>query len=202
MNQCSIRCLALLCRNTSSSFYGVCAQVYMVLSWEAKGKEDSSAWWHKGTAGRLIIAQSRQSVTGASLLLTSQWHQMLFVYLHICEYKIFLCLGYSCFAQFCISHQIKMSFFSIYTHIFTNAFIKNYELHFMTMQSVSSLKLHLCRLTHGGSMSVLNKCCHGFVNVRMHCYLKGRRMCVCYWKAVMKTETLWYRKVNQSLEPL
>lgn len=57
--------------------------VCVTLSCEAVSQADSRACWQGNTAGRLITAHGRQALTGASPLLTSQWHQMLCVYSHV-----------------------------------------------------------------------------------------------------------------------
>lgn len=57
--------------------------VCVMLSCEAESQADSSPCWQGNTAGCLITACARQILTGASPLLTSQWHQMLCVYLHV-----------------------------------------------------------------------------------------------------------------------
>lgn len=46
--------------------------VRVTLSCEAESQADSSPCWRRNTAGRLITARSRQALTGASPLLTSQ----------------------------------------------------------------------------------------------------------------------------------
>lgn len=78
-----------------SSPYASCLFVHkcvcMTLSCEAESQADSRACWQGNTAGRLITAHGRQALTGASPLLTSQWHQMLCVYSHVLVY-VSVCL--------------------------------------------------------------------------------------------------------------
>ncbi len=64
------------------TFVYECVCVRDIVLWGRK-QADSHPCWQENTAGRLITARTRQALTGASSLLTSQWHQMLCVYLHV-----------------------------------------------------------------------------------------------------------------------
>lgn len=88
LNIMNILCIFNISSPTSklySSFCCVsaCVRMCVTLSCEAESQVDSSPCWQRNTAGRLITAHTRQALTGASPLLTSQWHQMLCVYLHV-----------------------------------------------------------------------------------------------------------------------